>query len=91
MLTMDPNALKGMREAGKRLAEVSEILKENIVPGVTGRELDELAEREIRKRNSVPAFKGYVVFQRQYVFLLMRLLYTAYQVINHYCQVTLSL
>ena len=59
MLTMDPNALKGMREAGKRLAEVSEILKENIVPGVTGRELDELAEREIRKRNSVPAFKGY--------------------------------
>ncbi len=53
------DALKGMREAGKRLAEVSEILKEHISPGVTGRELDEIAEREIKKRNSIPAFKGY--------------------------------
>ncbi len=56
---IDKKALSGMREAGKRLAEVSEILKENILPGVTGKELDEIAEREIRKRGSVPAFKGY--------------------------------
>ncbi len=48
-----------MREAGRRLAEVSEILRENIVPGITGLELDEIAEREIRRRGAEPAFKGY--------------------------------
>jgi len=56
---IDKSALKGMREAGKRLAEVSEILKEHIAPGVTGKELDIIAEREIEKRHSIPAFKGY--------------------------------
>ncbi len=53
------NPLKGMKEAGKRLAEVAEILKEHIQPGITGKDLDKIAEEEIKKRGAIPAFKGY--------------------------------
>lgn len=48
-----------MRQSGRRLAEVSAILREAVRPGVSTRELDAIAEREIRTRNGVPSFKGY--------------------------------
>ena len=48
-----------MRQAGRRLAEVSALLRESVKPGVCTAELDELAERAIRARASVPSFKGY--------------------------------
>ncbi len=48
-----------MREAGKRLAEVVAILESEVAAGVSGAHLDEIAEREIYARHSVPAFKGY--------------------------------
>lgn len=48
-----------MRQAGRVVAEVLEVLRENIVPGVTTLELDRLAERECAKRKARPAFKGY--------------------------------
>lgn len=48
-----------MRDAGKRLAEVIQILRDNLQIGVTTLELDRIAEEEIRKRQSIPAFKGY--------------------------------
>ena len=48
-----------MREAGRRNAEVRRILMEAIAPGVTGKELDELAKAEIAKRDGVPTFMGY--------------------------------
>lgn len=48
-----------MREAGRRNAEVRAILREAIRPGITGLELDELAKREIAKRDSEPTFVGY--------------------------------
>lgn len=48
-----------MRESGRRLAEVSAALREAMRPGVSTLEIDELAEREIRKRGGVPSFKGY--------------------------------
>lgn len=51
--------LEKMRVAGRMVAEILALLKERIVPGVTTFELDQLAERECRKRNALPAFKGY--------------------------------
>ena len=48
-----------MREAGRRNAEVRRVLLDAIAPGVTGRELDELAKAEIAKRGAEPTFVGY--------------------------------
>lgn len=41
------------------MAEILELLRERIRPGVTTRELDRLAEAECLKRKARPAFKGY--------------------------------
>lgn len=54
-----PRELALMREAGRIAAEVLEALRPAVQPGVTTRELDQLAEREIRARGAVPSFKGY--------------------------------
>ena len=51
-----------MRAAGKIVAETLEILKEVIRPGITTKELDEIAEGHIRKNKAIPAFKGYQGF-----------------------------
>ncbi|MBN1335573.1 MAG: type I methionyl aminopeptidase [Deltaproteobacteria bacterium] len=48
-----------MQASGGRLAEVVAILEHAIRPGLTGLELDALAEEEIHRRNGVPSFKGY--------------------------------
>lgn len=48
-----------MKEAGKVVAYTHQVLKEHIKPGITTKELDQIAEEEIRKHNSLPAFKGY--------------------------------
>ncbi len=50
-----------MRQSGKRLAEVVAELREATRIGVTPRELDELAERAVRRLGAVPSFKGYQV------------------------------
>lgn len=55
----DPWELALMRQSGRRLAEVAAVLRESIRPGVTTRELDELAEQAIRQRGGIPSFKGY--------------------------------
>ncbi|NLI94025.1 MAG: type I methionyl aminopeptidase [Peptococcaceae bacterium] len=48
-----------MRTAGRIVAEVLEIMKEVVKPGITTKELDRLAEEHIRKYDAIPAFKGY--------------------------------
>ena len=48
-----------MKEAGKIVAYTHEIVKENIKPGITTRELDEIAEKTILKYGAIPSFKGY--------------------------------
>jgi len=48
-----------LREANIIDAEVLQILKEHCIPGITTKELDRIAEEEIRKRGAVPGFKGY--------------------------------
>ncbi|TRZ78086.1 type I methionyl aminopeptidase [bacterium] len=48
-----------MREGGKILAEVLQIVAEAVKPGITTKELDEIAEKEILKRGAKPSFKNY--------------------------------
>jgi len=48
-----------MRIAGRMVGEILALLKDHVAPGVTTAELDEIAERECRKRRAKPAFKGY--------------------------------
>ncbi|MDK2848121.1 MAG: methionyl aminopeptidase [Desulfuromonadales bacterium] len=48
-----------MRDSGRIVAEILDLLEERVVPGVTTLELDQIAERECRKRGAKPAFKGY--------------------------------
>ncbi len=53
-----------MRQAGRRLAEVLNLLAEMVHPGVTTTEIDRVANREIRKRDSFPGFLGYDGFPK---------------------------
>lgn len=48
-----------MRQAGKIVAEVLQILIESMKPGLKTKELDVIAEREIKKLGGIPSFKGY--------------------------------
>jgi methionyl aminopeptidase len=48
-----------MREAGRIVAEILLILRDQALAGVTTRELDRIAEEEAHRRNARPAFKGY--------------------------------
>ena len=48
-----------MREAGRLNAGVRALLRDAIRPGVSGRELDELAKEEIARRGAEPTFVGY--------------------------------
>lgn len=48
-----------MRDSGRIVAEILQILQEKAAVGVTTRELDIVAEAECLKRKARPAFKGY--------------------------------
>jgi len=48
-----------MRRAGRMVAEVLQLLREKVRPGVTTLELDRLAEQQCTKWKARPAFKGY--------------------------------
>ncbi len=54
-----PGEVAVMAKASRVVAEVLEVLKTAVEPGVTTDELDRLAESEIRARGATPAFKGY--------------------------------
>jgi len=54
-----PAEIEIMAEASKVVAEVLEIIRRVVQPGVTTDDLDQLAEKEIRARGAIPAFKGY--------------------------------
>jgi methionyl aminopeptidase len=51
--------IKKMRIAGKMVAEILQLLREKIQPGVTTLELDLIAEKQCTKWKARPAFKGY--------------------------------
>jgi methionyl aminopeptidase len=48
-----------IRRASKIVAKTLAVLETHVQPGITTRELDSIAESEIRKAGAVPAFKGY--------------------------------
>lgn len=48
-----------MRKAGGLLAEVAHVVHEHVVPGMTGLQINQLAEEETLRRGCIPAFKGY--------------------------------
>jgi len=48
-----------MRRANQIVAEVLQLMRERVAPGVTTAELDELAEAVIRGHDAIPSFKGY--------------------------------
>lgn len=54
-----PQEIEIMREAGQIVAHVHQALAKAIKPGVTTKELDELAETMIREAGGIPTFKGY--------------------------------
>jgi len=48
-----------MRTAGRMVAEILQMLRDRVKPGVTTLELDRLAEKQCKKWKARPAFKGY--------------------------------
>ncbi|MBU8880221.1 type I methionyl aminopeptidase [Bacillus sp. FJAT-29790] len=54
-----PREIEIMREAGKIVALTHQELKQHIVPGITTKQLDAIAEKFILKHDAIPSFKGY--------------------------------
>lgn len=59
ILVKSSTEIEYMRESGQIVAKVHSVLKDKIKPGVTTKELDEIAERIILEHGAQPAFKGY--------------------------------
>jgi methionyl aminopeptidase len=51
--------LKLMRKAGCIVAETHRLLAKSIQPGITTKELDQIAEDYIHSQGAIPSFKGY--------------------------------
>ena len=51
--------IETMRKANRIVGRTLKILKESITPGITTKELDKIAEREIRSSGATPGFLGY--------------------------------
>ena len=49
-----------MREAGRIVAGILQLLVERLRPGLIEKELDEIVRREFRKRGVIPTFLGYL-------------------------------
>jgi len=59
IILKSPDEVGKMQRAGRIVADVLRELKEQVKPGVSTLDLDEIAEKGIRKRGGQPAFKGY--------------------------------
>jgi methionyl aminopeptidase len=54
-----PTEIEKMRGASRIVAEVLAMMREQVAPGVTTAELDEMAEEIICGHNAIPSFMGY--------------------------------
>ncbi|MHC9061167.1 type I methionyl aminopeptidase [Nitrospira sp. CMX1] len=54
-----PAEIEVMATASRVVAEALDVVKEAVCPGISTEELDSIAEKEIRARGAIPAFKGY--------------------------------
>jgi len=52
-----------MKEGGKILAGILQLLSDKIKPGIFGDELEEITEREIKKYGAVPSFLNYRIYK----------------------------
>ncbi|MGZ3538021.1 MAG: M24 family metallopeptidase, partial [Thermodesulfobacteriota bacterium] len=59
IIIKSPREIEQLKRSNAIVAEVFGKLKGMIVPGVTTRELDQIAEDYIRLKGARPAFKGY--------------------------------
>jgi methionyl aminopeptidase len=59
IIRKSPQEIETMARAGNVVAATLEVLGENVRPGVTTKELDEIAEVFIRSQGGSPTFKGY--------------------------------
>jgi methionyl aminopeptidase len=59
IILKSPEEIQRMRKAGRIVALTIERLMERVRPGMTTGDLDELAEKIIRKEGALPSFKGY--------------------------------
>ena len=54
-----PEQIKMMWISGDIVAQTHMLLEKNLRPGISTKELADLAEEYIRGQNAVPSFKGY--------------------------------
>jgi methionyl aminopeptidase len=54
-----PAEIEIMRQSNRLVARTLQKLREAVKPGITTKELDEIAEHSIRAGGAIPAFKGY--------------------------------
>jgi len=59
IIRKSPDEIGLMREAGRIVAEVIEVVKQKVEPGITTKYLDKIAEDYIVSKQARPAFKGY--------------------------------
>jgi methionyl aminopeptidase len=59
IILKSPREIEYLRKANAIAAEVLLELKKRVAPGLSTRELDQVAEEVIRSRGAIPAFKGY--------------------------------
>jgi methionyl aminopeptidase len=59
IITKSEREIALMRQAGRIVAEVLQRLKSQVQAGIKTRELDIIAEREVRKLGGIPSFKNY--------------------------------
>jgi len=59
VILKQPDEIDKARASNRIVAEVLNVLREKVKPGVTTRELDKIAEGVTEKRGARPAFKGY--------------------------------
>lgn len=59
-----PAEIEIMAQASRVVAEVLDIVRKAVQPGISTEELDCIAEQEIRVRGALPAFKGYRNYPR---------------------------
>ncbi len=73
-----PRELGIMREAGRIVALTHEELKKHIKPGISTKELDQIAERFIKKQGAIHLLRGIMGFAGAFAYQLMKNSFTAY-------------
>ncbi|MGQ9646259.1 MAG: type I methionyl aminopeptidase [Thermodesulfobacteriota bacterium] len=59
IIIKSPREIEHLKKSNAIVAEVFEVLKKAVRPGLSTRELDQMTEKIILSRRALPAFKGY--------------------------------